>query len=398
MHLQPKSASDWRRNRYTHGYRTGRYIVTERTEFDDTDDGIDDTDQYVLELEQYRRRLDGAMFAGDLAWWEMDIESGAVTFHEHKTDMLGFSPTEFDHYEDFTDLVHPEDHERAMEAMRRHLQSDIDKYDVEYRIRDADGNYRWFHDVGGVTKRTADGAPLKVTGVVIDITRRKQVEEDLRRKNEQFSLLNRIIRHDIRNDMSVITGWVELLQDDLPSEYTDKLDRIYRASQHTSELTEDVRDVIDLLEGDDDFDLHPISLKQVLTDEVERVRTAFDRVEVRVEEIPDVQVQANVMLSSVFGNILNNAVQHNDAETVRITIKTEHTDGTIRVRIVDNGPGIPEQQRIEIFEKDMKGLESEGTGLGLYLVESLVTAFGGDVWITDNEPRGAVFTVELTQA
>jgi len=338
------------------------------------------------------------MFAGDLAWWEMDVESGAVTFHENKADILGYSPAEFDHYEDFTDLVHPEDHEQAMEAMRRHLQGDAEKYDVEYRIRDADGDYRWFHDVGGVTERNADGAPLKVTGVVIDITRRKQVEEDLRRKNEQFSLLNRIVRHDIRNDMTVITGWADLLRADLPAEYDDKLDRIHRASQHTSELTEDVRDVMELLEGDDEFDLHPVSLKHVLTDEVERVRTSFDQVEVRVEEIPDVQVQANAMLSSVFGNLLNNAVQHNDAETVRITIEAEHTDGTVRVRIADNGPGIPEQQRVEIFEKDTKGLESEGTGLGLYLVETLVTAYEGDVWITDNEPKGAVFTVQLEQA
>jgi PAS domain S-box-containing protein len=372
--------------------------VTERTEFDDTDDGLDDTEQYVEELEQYRRRLDGAMFAGDLAWWEMDVESGAVTFHENKADMLGFSPAEFDHYEDFTALVHPEDHERAMEAMRRHLQGDAEKYDVEYRIRDADGDYRWFHDVGGVTKRNVDGDPLKVTGVVIDITRRKQVEEDLRRKNDQFSLLNRIVRHDIRNDMSVITGWTELLRDELPAESADKLDRIYRASQHTAELTEEVRDIMELLEGDASFDRHPVSLKHVLTDEIKRVRTSFDRVEVRVEEIPDVQVRANAMLSSVFGNLLNNAVQHNDAETVRISIETEHTDGRIRVRIADNGPGIPEQQRIEIFEKDTKGLESEGTGLGLYLVETLVTAYGGDVWITDNEPKGAVFTVELEQA
>lgn len=358
---------------------------------------MDDADQYVLELEQYRRRLDGAMFAGDLAWWEMNVENGAVTFHENKADMIGFSPTEFDHYEDFTELVHPEDHERAMEAMRNHLQGDAEKYDVEYRIRDADGNYRWFHDIGGVTKRSADGSPLKVTGVVIDITRRKQVEADLRRKNEQFSLLNRIVRHDIRNDMTVINGWTDLLRDDLPAEYADELDRISRASQHTLELTKEARDVMELLEGDDDPDLHPVSLKQLLTDEVDRVRTFFEQVEVQVEDIPDVQVRANAMLSSVFGNILNNAVQHNDAETVRITIGTEHTNGTIRVRIADNGPGIPEQQRIDIFERDTKGLDSEGAGLGLYLVEALVTAYGGDVWISDNEPRGAVFTVALRQ-
>lgn len=70
-------------------------------------------------------------------------------------------------------------------------------------------------------------------------------------------------------------------------------------------------------------------------------------------------------------------------------------DDSVRIRVADNGPGIPEDQRDRIFESDEKGLDSTGTGMGLYLVTNLVDMYDGSVWIEDNEPRGTVFVVEL---
>lgn len=369
------------------------------TEAERASNADDERESYVRELQQYRRRLDGAMFAGDLAWWEMDVETGSVTFHENKADMLGYSPDDFDHYEDFTDLVHPDDHDRAMQAMRDHLEGKAEKYDVEYRIRRRSGEYAWFHDVGGVTERAPDGAPEKVTGVVIDITRRRHVELDLRERNDQLSLLNRIIRHDIRNDMSVIEGWIEVLRDELPPEHGDRLDRIRRASRHTTELTEEVRDLLVLLDDDhDDLELDAVDLGRVVEGEVERVRDSFSDVEIEVDDLPSVEVRANAMLSSVFGNLLSNAVQHADEAVARITVETDVRAETVALSIADDGPGIPADRRRAIFEQDEKGLDSEGTGLGLFLVKTLVDAYGGSVDVTDNDPKGSVFTVELQRA
>ncbi|MFB6096902.1 MAG: ATP-binding protein [Haloferacaceae archaeon] len=360
--------------------------------------GMDE--EYVESLERYRRRLDGAMLAGDLAWWEMDVETGATAFHENKVQMLGLSPADFDHYEDFTERLHPDDYERAMQAMRDHLEGDAEKYEVEYRIRDADGEYRWFHDVGGITEWTDDGRPEKVTGIVVDVTERKRVERRLQRKNEQLALLNRIVRHDIRNDMSVITGWVDVLEDELPSEQGAELDRIRSASEHTIELTTDVRDLMAILESDEEeeLDLHPVDLQRTVLDEVERVRRSFDDVEITAEDLPAARVEGNGMLSSVVGNLLNNAVQHNDEEVARIDVAIEGRDDTVVLRIADNGPGIPPARREELLQKGSKGLDSEGTGLGLFLVDTLVEAFGGSISIADNEPKGTVFTVELVRA
>jgi signal transduction histidine kinase len=68
------------------------------------------------------------------------------------------------------------------------------------------------------------------------------------------------------------------------------------------------------------------------------------------------------------------------------------------LRIADNGPGVPAERREAVFQRNTKGLESDGTGLGLYLVRTLVEAFDGDIRIEENDPKGAVFVVELVRA
>jgi len=104
------------------------------------------------------------------------------------------------------------------------------------------------------------------------------------------------------------------------------------------------------------------------------------------------------MLASVFRNLLNNAVQHNDTDAPEVTVTREETDDRIRVRVADNGPGVPDAEKDEIFGKGEKGLDSAGSGIGLYLVSVLTRQFGGDVWVEDNEPRGAVFVERALRA
>jgi len=101
------------------------------------------------------------------------------------------------------------------------------------------------------------------------------------------------------------------------------------------------------------------------------------------------------MLHSIFRNLLTNAVQHNDREVPTVTVSASERDETVVVRVADDGPGVSDEQKDEIFAKGTKGGESAGTGLGLYLVETLVDTYGGSVHVEDNEPRGAVFVVEL---
>ncbi|MFB6106296.1 MAG: PAS domain S-box protein [Halobacteriaceae archaeon] len=357
------------------------------------------SEAYRRELEEYRRRLDGAMFAGNLAWWEMDVETGAVQFHENKTDMLGYAPSEFERYEDFTDLVYPEDHERMMDAMRDHLEGEAERYDAEYRIETADGEWRWFHDVGGVTERGPDGAPEKVTGIVVDISARKETEARLREQNEQLALLNRLVRHDIRNDLSIATGWLDVLLEDAPPDRRADLRRVKDATEHAVELTHSARDFATAIVEGGDVDLEPVDLAEAVRTEVDRVGATYPHATVAVEgSVPEVPVLADLMLTGVLRNLLHNAVQHSDREHPEVDVSVSERPETVVFSVADDGPGLPDARKETIFERGELGPDSEGTGLGLYLVQSLVAAYGGEVWVEDNEPRGAVFRVELRKA
>ncbi len=138
--------------------------ITERKKTDD-------------ELRLTYSRLDSAMETGSIAWWEMECSTGNVTFNERKARMLGYPVEQFSHYNDFTRLIHPDDYEPAMKAMRDHLSGIKKQYDTDYRIRTRNGEYRWFHDTGSISAFTPDGKPSMVTGFVIDITERKHAEE-----------------------------------------------------------------------------------------------------------------------------------------------------------------------------------------------------------------------------
>jgi PAS domain S-box-containing protein len=247
-----------------------------------------------------------------------------------------------------------------------------------------------------------DGEPSHYVGFQQDVTDRKRAEENLETERDRLALLNQIVRHDIRNDMAVALGWGDELADRLGEDDADAFERVMTAATHTKELTEAVGDLAKIL-GTANPELEPIELDGVLRQEIERVRSNFDYrsegIDIRGDDdLPPVTVTATAILSSVFGNLLDNAVFHNDEADVRIDVDVTVDAETAVVRIADNGPGIPDSRKREVFGRGEKGLESPGSGLGLYLVDNLVETYGGRVWIEDNEPKGSVFCVELRRA
>jgi signal transduction histidine kinase len=214
-------------------------------------------------------------------------------------------------------------------------------------------------------------------------------------------MLNRVVRHDIQNDMNVVQGHAQLIEAELEPDQRELVEPVLHNTAHAIELTETVRDLIDAATGEDDLVLDPVDLGQLLRQEVEKARTTHDQGSFELL-IPDDEEQLTVlatpMLSSVFNNLLGNAVRHNDREHPHVRVSVSTGPETITVRVADDGPGVPEEQREEIFGKGEMGLESSGSGIGLYLVDTLVDQYGGTVSVEDNDPRGAVFVVELERA
>jgi len=170
---------------------------------------IDITDRKLAEEKMYENsiKLEMAMQVANMAWWELNIKTGNVIFGKRKTDMIGFPSENFVHYSDFMNLIHAEDHEKTMEAMRNHINGLTDKYEIEYRIQTSTGEYKWFYDIGSISKRDYDGNPLVVSGSVLDITERKNFERELANQKQLFEQL--FMQSPLSSQILNRDGWCE---------------------------------------------------------------------------------------------------------------------------------------------------------------------------------------------
>ncbi len=228
------------------------------------------------------------------------------------------------------------------------------------------------------------------------LLRLREQSREISRRQQQLEILNRLLRHDIRNDIAVVLGWLDVLSEHVTPEQQSVFDRVESASKHILDLTTTAKDITETMARDGDAELTPMSLTQVLLEETERCRATFETATIELpDSLPELTVRANDLLSSVFRNLISNAVQHNDTAEPVVTIGVSTSDGSAEIRIADNGPGVPDAIREGIFDDEVKGIESAGTGMGLYLVSTLTRMYGGSVRVEPNEPRGSVFVVEL---
>jgi len=162
-------------------------IVPYRTDYQAVD-GILITMVNISSLQDERQRLQTTSFRlqsalemGNMAWWEYNVATGKVIFHEKKATMLGYTVIEFpDDVYEVCKLIHPDDYEETMQNMRDCLSGKTEMYDVVYRIKMRNGDYKWYYDKGGVLERDEKGQPLKVVGLVVDVTRIKNLEDNLK--------------------------------------------------------------------------------------------------------------------------------------------------------------------------------------------------------------------------
>ena len=229
-------------------------------------------------------------------------------------------------------------------------------------------------------------------------TRSRRRAEALETEREKLELLTRVLRHDIRNDLNVVlptAGLIEKHGDEETLEYVRKLKR---AANEAVELTDTTGTFLETLEADADRGFGPVDFQAVVDEQVERTREKYPNAVVEREPVPAVRVLADDLFDAVVRNLLTNAIQHNDSETPHVAVRADVEDDSVVLRVADDGPGIPDDRKDEVFGRGERGLESGGSGIGLYLVDSLVADYGGEVWIGDRDPRGAVFAVRLRLA
>ena len=265
---------------------------------------------------------------------------------------------------------------------------------IEGKHRRADGST--FPAEVTIQKVELDGEE-RFIGLCRDITERKEYELMLEEQRDNLEILNQVVRHDIRNDMMVIRARTELLESHIDEAGQQHLDSVLNATDSAVDLTRTARDLSETMLSTE-ADVEPVSLIPHLSGPLEALRSQFPEAVITADRIPDVRVRGNDLLEAVFRNLIHNAVVHNDKDVCEVDIRTATDDGTVTVIITDNGPGIPDPHKEQIFGKEQKGLDSPGTGIGLYLVRTLLDQYGGNVRVEDNEPAGSVFTVTLSIA
>ena len=146
---------------------------------------ISKTKEAQSKIDEALRRLEISTHLGNLAWWEWDLRSNEVQYDDLKASMLGYTPEEFpSNVYKICDLIHPDDYEPTMQAMREYLEGKTDSYQLHYRIRKKDGSYGWYYDRGEITERDLRGRPVILIGAVIDISMIKNLQFEVHKQKE----------------------------------------------------------------------------------------------------------------------------------------------------------------------------------------------------------------------
>lgn len=333
------------------------------------------------EVRETRDRLDLALESTNTGIWEWDLKTNEVVWDETLERSLGLEPGSFEGtLQAFVQRVHPDDREKIWDKLQEAIQED-ELYEAEFRIRHEDGSMRWSASRGKLVERDGDGR--RMIGVYQDITERKQHEQLLEQQNRRLEEFASVVSHDLRNPLHVAKGRLELARDECSTEHHDDiegaLDRMQRILEDVLWLAREGRDI---------GSMEPIDLEA----EVERCwRVDVDDSEeadlVVGEDLQDSLEADRDRLRQMLQNLLKNAVEHG-GEDVTVEVGG-HDDGFY---VEDDGPGVPEEVREEIFEVGYS-TSDEGTGFGLRIVERVAEAHGWDVEVADGPEGGARFEV-----
>ncbi|MBZ6495554.1 PAS domain S-box protein [Natrinema longum] len=237
-----------------------------------------------------------------------------------------------------------------------------------------------------------------------EITHFVAIESDIteqRLRGQRLSVLNRILRHNIRNGMNVIEGNATRLREADDDERTVALTAIETQAADLLEISENAAAVRDLFQRERDPDVTS-DVGTMLSGLASDFEEEYPDAEITVSEPETVTVQADDRLETAIREAVHNAVIHNDRGTPEVTITVPHservgTETLVDIVIADTGPGIPAAEQPMVDHEDETQLV-HGTGLDLWYIYWVAKSFGGEMQIADNEPRGSVVTLRVPAA
>lgn len=349
----------------------------------------DITERKITEkqLEEKQERLDLALEGANAGLWDWNVQTGKTIFDERWAEIIGYNLEELQpvNIETWKELAHPEDLKRSEKLLEKHFNGETDLYEFEGRMKHKNGDWIWVLDKGKVVEWDENGDPLRMTGVHIDITERKEAEE-----RERF--LHTLLRHDVRNKAQIVQGYHELLNEfQLPDEVKDIISKAERELDNGMDIIEKVRN---LREAEKE-ERNPVNIDSMIQKALEQTKDMSKRndVEIEVEYAGEVEVWGGSLLSQIFINILENAIQHSKPN--KIKIRTEETKKEIITTIENDGRKVLVDDKEKIFNKGYTTDSERGTGLGLFLAKTLLDIYDGEIEVKDSDLGGARFDISL---
>lgn len=387
----------------------------------------------ALEKSEQRFRL-AAEGASD-GLWHCDFRNDEVVFSERAIRLLGYTESEFSQTDEFFQtLLHPDDIGRRRLALDAHLKQRA-PYDLEVRLKRADGKWSWFNLKGQATW-DEQGHPLLMAGSLSDINARKLAEIELRQHRDRLQELveertERLetalkdareaarakseflanMSHELRTPLHAMLGFASIGLG--KSEDNEKIHRYFERIQQSAErLLSLVNDLLDLAKLEAQKmevtpsrqDIRPV-LQQVLSELDPLLQKKQITVEFHKRSENTVAVADAARLAQVFNNIISNAIRFSPVSgTLCFTFSDIHIPRGRRasdqgllpalcLTLEDQGPGIPPDELELIFDKFAQSTRTRtgagGTGLGLAICREIMNAHRGSIHAENREQGGA---------
>lgn len=256
-----------------------------------------------------------------------------------------------------------------------------------------DGGYR-FYDHRVTTLWDNRDEMLGHVVTLQDVTER-------RRYQQRLEVTNRILRHNLRNDVNKLTGWIERLESHVDESARPILENVAATAEDMATLSRQASHIESTLFRPDE-DPVPVDLNESVGSVLAECRERWPEADVRYDPGGEYTVLApgEELLATAVHNAVENAIEHNDSATPRIELRSRPAadDGDrIVLEVADDGPGIPGIER-ETLQRGTETALKHGSGLGLWVMRWVVAAAGGELAFRPNEPRGTVVVLRLPRA
>jgi two-component system sensor kinase FixL len=364
------------------------------------------------ELELSDRRLNLAADSADLGLWEWDLSKDEIWVTPTRRAELGFPVSGKITFEDLISRWHADDRDKVRQALRDAIENGKD-YEAESRRVLADGSVRWVAARGRVYA-DKQGRPIRLLGVSMDITARKQAELEAARQRHDLAHFARVttvgelsssLAHELTHPITAILSNAQAAQrfldaDDVDlNEVREILNDIVTEDQRAGEVIHRLRRL--LRKGEPQKHRDDVDLNAVIRDVLKLTRSDLINQNVTVDtdlaqNLPRVTGD-QVQLQQVVLNLVMNgceAMADCGSSKRRLLIASKSENGAVEVSVTDRGGGIPEKKLEQVFERFFT-TKKEGMGLGLSICRTIINAHRGEIWATNNCEGGATFHFSL---